>query len=203
MVATAVSEKKFAKYYQQTASATKWTHGMFQLGLAAFIFNMGILVVALTVATTSNRPTILVCGMIVPALIIVPCFALFHMVLTFVGRTAFSGYLMVSYEVHPESPTSLDVQVDGISAAAAEKVMCLDCFRGLNGKDEEVLDQQMRQVHALNKSTPYHHHRYRAEGSRSSSFIRNSKLVVPSKRKHNIGADYFPKYQEPQKPPQY
>jgi hypothetical protein len=187
-VATAVDEKKFARFFQQTACTTAWTNGLFQLGCSAFIMNIGILVMALTVATTSHRPTILVCGMIIPAMIIIPCEVLFHMIVTFVGRTAFNGYLLVPHE----NPNSDDLNGKVTSAVNAENAMCQNYFQDLNANDEEVLDRchQLRQSHTNARSI---------HGMERKT-IRNSKLNVPTATKHNIGTDYFPKFQEPQKP---
>jgi hypothetical protein len=184
-VATAVAENKFARFFQQTACTTAWTNGLFHFGLSAFIVNIGILVMALTVATTSHRPTIIVCGMIIPAMIVMPCEGFLHMILAYIGRTAFNGYLLVPHE----NPNSDDLIGKDTSATKAEKAMCQHYFQDLNTNDEDVLDRchQLRQLHTHARST---------HGVESKT-IRNSKRIVPTTRKHNIGTDYFPNFREP------
>jgi hypothetical protein len=186
-VATAVADNKFSKFFLQTTCTTAWTNGLFQLGCSAFILNIGILVMALTVSTTSHRATILICGMIIPAMIVIACEVLFHMIVTFVGRTAFNGYLLVPHE----NPNTDDIIGNVTSAVNAEKAMCQDYYQNLNANDEEVLDR----CHRL---TRLHTHARSTQGVESKT-IRNSKLIVPTTTKHNIGTDYFPKFREPQK----
>ncbi|CAJ1936309.1 unnamed protein product [Cylindrotheca closterium] len=188
-VATAISENKFPKFFQQILATTAWTNGLFQLGVVAFMVNIGILVMGTILATTSDKYTIIVCGLIIPLLVVIPCEMLFHVLLTYVGRTAFNGFLLVSHD----NPNSDDIlSFDPTSASVAEGTLCQNYFLDVNTNDEEVLDriQRLRQQHTRSTST---------RGVESTT-IRNSRLIVPLANKHNIGPDYFPKFQGVKKP---
>ena len=147
--------------------------------------NIGLLAMGMILATTSDRNTILVCGIIIPLLVVIPCEMLFHVLLTYVGRTAFNGFLLVSHD-NPNSDYMMSF--DPASASVAECTLCQHYFLDVNTNDEEVLDriQRLRQQR--------HTHNTSARGVESTT-IRNSKLIVPTNRKHNIGPDYFPKFQ--------
>lgn len=185
-VATAVAETKFPRFFHQLSATTAYTNGLFQLGLNAFILNVGLLLSASTAATTSDRRIMLVCGWIIPAVIVIPCGILFHVVLTFVGRAAFNGYLLVKEEA-PRDNLELD---ETITAIKAEQSLCRNYFASVDNNDEEILNrsEQLRQQHYRSKRTM----------NDASRTIRNSRMIVPLAKKHNIGADYFPKFQEPQ-----
>ena len=183
LVATAVHPKKFHQYYQQLLVTTSWTNGFFHLGVLAFILNIGVLGMGSIMQTTSNKYIVLVCGLILPPLVVIPSEMFFHMLLTYVGRAAFNGFLMVPHE----DPNSEDLIENTDTAANAEKTLCQNYFRDLNSNDEAVLDQTQR----LRKG---HVKASRGDGVESKT-IRNSRLIVPTARKHNIGVDYFPKFQ--------
>ncbi|CAJ1936315.1 unnamed protein product [Cylindrotheca closterium] len=186
MVTTAVAETKFPQFFQQLSATSGYTNGLFQLGLNGFIINIVILMVAQTAAVTSNRTIMLICGWIVPAVIIIPCGLAFHVILSFVGRSAFNGYLLVKDEV-PKNGPDLDKSIDAIKI---EQVLCRNYFENVSTNDEEVLNrsEQLKQQHFLRKRTM----------NEESRTIRNSRMIVPLAKKHNVGADYFPKFQEPQ-----
>mmetsp|Transcript_1428 Transcript_1428/g.2817 ORF Transcript_1428/g.2817 Transcript_1428/m.2817 type:complete len:468 (-) Transcript_1428:1828-3231(-) len=184
VVATAVCENKFPQFYQQLSVTSSYTNGLFQLGLNGFIFNVVILLTAQTAATTSNRRIMLFCGWIVPALIVIPCGMVFHVILTFVGRSAFNGFLLVKEEV-PKDGVELD---ESLTAINAEEALSRNYFENVNATDEEVLNrsEQLKQLH---------YRRKRAVNDESRT-IRNSRMIVPLAKKHNVGADYFPKFKE-------
>lgn len=183
LVATAVHPKKFHQFFQQISVTTSWTNGFFHLGVIAFIVNVAVLGMGMVLQTTSNEHLILICGLILPPVIVIPCEMFFHMLLTYVGRAAYNGFLLVPHE----DPNSEDLIENTDTAANAEKILCQNYFRDLNSNDEAVLDQTQR----LRKG---HVAASRADGVESKT-IRNSRLIVPTARKHNIGVDYFPKYQ--------
>lgn len=178
------AQNKFPKFFQQVSATTAWTNGLFQIGVVAFMVNIGVLVMAVILATTSDRRTILVCGLVIPLLVVIPCEMFFHVLLTFIGRTAFNGFLLTSHG-NPNSDDMLTV--DPTSASLAESTLCQNYFQDVNTNDEEVLNrfQRLRQRH-MRSTTAY---------GLESTTIRNTKLLVPTDRKHNIGPDYFPKFQ--------
>ncbi|KAL3944976.1 MAG: hypothetical protein SGBAC_000952 [Bacillariaceae sp.] len=188
LVATAVCPEKFHQFFQQVSVTTSWTNGLFHFGILTFIMNIGVLTMAMILQTTSDKWIILICGLIIPPLVVVPCEMFFHSLLTYIGRAAFNGFLLVPHE----DPNSDEIIKNTDSAAMAERTMCQDYFQQLNPNDEAVLDriERLRKGH-VSTSRP------KAEESKT---LRNSRLIVPTARKHNIGPDYFPKFQGVKKP---
>mmetsp|Transcript_29851 Transcript_29851/g.71744 ORF Transcript_29851/g.71744 Transcript_29851/m.71744 type:complete len:468 (-) Transcript_29851:3955-5358(-) len=185
VVATAVCPEKFHQFFQQVSVTTAWTNGLFHCGVVTFVVNIGVLAMAMILQATSDRWVIRICGLIIPALVVLPCEVFFHLLLTYIGRAAFNGFLLVPHE----DPNSEDI-IGGAdsSAAIAERTLCQNYFHQLNPDDELVLDRIQR----LRKGGDVATSRTKAKESKT---IRNSKLIVPTARKHNIGPAYFPKFQ--------
>jgi hypothetical protein len=191
IVATAIAENKFARFFQRVMPCSYLCNSLFSIGVFVLLVNIGILLTAKTAATTSNWNTILIMGIVVPTVIITPCIMCYRAMQTYIGRTAFNGFLCLDHE-NPNAKNSIHKAGDSSAAIKAERALIDRFLDDLNASaDNQVLDKycNLRQPQVPKDS----------KVGLSSRIIRNSKLIQPidsarDQRKQTVGLPVLPRF---------
>jgi hypothetical protein len=178
VVAAAVCPNNFHKFLHQIRYVLNCFFFFTQLGAVSFNLDAAILFNAMIFLTTRDNLTRFMCGVLLPAIVVIPMITLFVSFTSYVGRVAYHGMLLSNTDgLETSSAREPLSKEEKLTHKKAAESLCTSFFQNCVTDEEDVLEYclQTNQRHSKDK---------------------RRRLLVPTHQNHYFGQAYtVPKFQ--------